>query len=86
MIRRSVDDKRGRPHFVNDPTQISEKINRKLRCDQRPPFLGAEDQMNYDVARGLRHYFFRPGRGLIEFPHSQGLRPGLHSSAALRLP
>jgi hypothetical protein len=62
VIGGAVDDDRGSAHFVDDATQIREKVSAEVGLDQREALFGSEDQMEHDVTAGFWHGFFRPFR------------------------
>ncbi|MGB9072707.1 MAG: hypothetical protein WCC22_08545, partial [Terriglobales bacterium] len=37
-------------HFADDPSEVGEKIGADFGGDQRPAPLGAEDQVDHDIA------------------------------------
>src|SRR5439155_14281452 len=85
VIDGAVDDNGRAAHFTDDAAEIGEEVGADFGFDQRPTVLGAKDQMDHNVSAGLSQGFFRPVRARVGFTPTQGLRPGLHSDAALRL-
>src|SRR6266700_7710346 len=84
VIGSAVNYECGTTQFANDAAQVCEEIGADFRCDQGDAPLSAENDMHDDVSAGLRHVF-RPFRACVACIATQGLRPGLHSCAALRL-
>ena len=85
VISCAVDDQCGCLHFADDASEVSKQVRAELSFNKRTPSLGAENQMQQDVARGMRHTSFAPAGASPSRPLSHGLRRGLHSYAALRL-
>ena len=58
VIAGAVNDQGCAAQFPDDAAQIREKSGTNVWTDQRLAQLGAEDQVNNDIAAGLRHFSF----------------------------
>jgi len=63
VIGGPVDDESRSTHLANDAAEIGEEVGTEFGFDQRAALVGAEDDVQQDIAAGVRH-FFRPFRGL----------------------
>ena len=73
--------------FADDGSEVGKQISAKIWLDQRAPPLGAEDHMQQNIAGCMRQAILLPLPGLLpSLSPTHGLRRGLHSCAALRLP
>jgi hypothetical protein len=62
VISHAVDDQRCSLNFTDDASEVGKQTSAKIWLDQRPPPLGAEDQMQQNIA-GCMRQVFRPCRG-----------------------
>ena len=62
VIRCTVNNQRCSLNFTDDASEVGKQISAKLWLDQRPTSLGAEDQMQQNIAKCMRQVF-RPCRG-----------------------
>jgi len=60
VIGGAVDDDRRGLHSADDASQVGEQIVTEPRRNQSPSLLGAEDQVNNDVAGSVCHFSFAP--------------------------
>jgi len=60
VISCAVDDQCGCLHFADDAPEVGKQISSKIWLDQRAPPLGAENQMQQNVAGGMRQASFDP--------------------------
>lgn len=55
VVRCAVDDECGPIHFAHDAAEIGVEVVAEFGFDQRAAGVGAEDEMQKDVARCVRH-------------------------------
>ena len=60
VISCAVDDQCGCLHFADDASEVGKQIRAELSFNERTPSLGAENQMQQDVARCMRQASFAP--------------------------
>jgi len=60
MIGGAVNDQRRSLHFADDASEVSKQIFTKLWLNHGTPPLGAEDQMQQNIARSMRQAPFAP--------------------------
>ena len=60
VIGHAVDDESGASHLTNDSTQVREQIVTDFGGDEGPAILGAEDQVDDEIARSMRQVSFAP--------------------------
>src|SRR5579872_4789705 len=63
VVSCTVDDQRGCPNFTDDASEVGKQISAKIWLDQGTPPLGAEDQMQQNIAGCMRQASFAPARG-----------------------
>lgn len=68
--------------FTQNSTQIRVKVSANFSCEEWSAVLGAENNVRQQIGEGLRHSSFAPsGLDGWRCTGTQGLRPGLFSSA-----
>ena len=60
VISCAVDDQCGCMDFADDASEVGKQISAKIWLDQRTPPLGAEDQMQQNIAGRMRQASFAP--------------------------
>jgi hypothetical protein len=63
VISCTVDDQRCSPNFTDDASEVGKQIRSKIWLDQGTPSLGAEDQMQQNIAGCMGQASFAPARG-----------------------
>src|SRR5437763_1093619 len=58
MVGDAIDDQRGPIHFADNAAEVGEQVGADFRCDQGCTLFCGENQMDNDVAAGLRHVSF----------------------------
>ena len=60
VVSCTVDDQCSCMNFADDASEVGKQISSKIRLDQRTPPLGAEDQMQQNIAGCVRQASFAP--------------------------
>jgi hypothetical protein len=60
VISRAVNNQRGTAHLANNASEISEEIGADFGSYERLSTLGAEDQVNHEIASGMSQSSFAP--------------------------
>ena len=61
VIGGPVDDESRSTHLANDAAEIGEEVGTEFGFDQRAALVGAEDDVQQDIAAGVRHFFAPSG-------------------------
>src|SRR5208283_1492911 len=67
MVGGAIDDERGATNFANDAAEVGEQIGANFRSDERLAILGAEDQVEDEIAGGMGQVSFAPSELAVFF-------------------